>query len=183
MKKENELWSQFCNGCSSQWRAAGNKRFAYDDKKELSDVITDILGNSWLGGQILKYTGEIWNMKRMDGIVPEVNFFKIVVYIFIWWLKEFRQKYTNPALKEKYWPEFIKKMRDYYKNDLEDSIAITKEQFIVIIRILKENEKNNEWVKPRDEKLLFAIGARSYRWWLQELGNFTDRDEGEEFEK
>lgn len=182
--KEIESWSQFCNGCLSQWRAAGNKRFAYNSEKELSDVITDILGNSWLGGQIIKYTGEIWNTKRMDGIVPEVNFFKITVYTFIWWLKEFRKKYTGPALKEKYWPEFITKVGYYYKNTLEDSLVVTKEQFIVIIKILRGKERRDvKLLESRDEELFFAIGARSYRWWTQELGNFTDRDEGEEFTK
>ncbi len=182
--KEIGLWNQFCNGCSSQWRAAGSKRFAYDSEKELSDVITDILDNSWLGGQIIKYTGEIWNTKRMDGIVPEVNFFKITVYIFIWWLKEFRKKYTDPTLKEKYWPEFIKRVRHYYKNKLEYPFVVTKEQFIVVIKILKGKERRNvKLLESRDEELFFAMGARAYCWWLGETGNFTDRDEGEEFKK
>ena len=179
MTGEHRLWNQFCNGCSSQWRAAGDKRFAYDNKKELSDVITDILGNSWMGGQILKYAGEIWNTKRMDGIIPEVNFFKITVYTFIWWIKEFKQKYTNPALKEKYWPEFIAKVREYYKEELEVG-AIEKGYFFAVVEVLKEGE-NAQLTPP--ENLFIEMGAEAYHWWMQEMGFFTDRDEGEEFEK
>lgn len=177
--KEIGLWNQFCNGCSSQWKAAGNKRFAYDKEKELSDVITDILGNSWIGGQILKYVGEIWNTKRMDGLMPEVNFFKITVYTFIWWIKEFKQKYTNPKLKEKYWPEFIKKVGGYHMTELSAG-TVEKKQFFTIIEMLKEGEVSG-LIPP--ENFFLEIAALSYRWWMQEAGSFTDRDEGEEFKK
>lgn len=177
--KEIEQWNQFCNACTSQWRAAGNKRFAYDGNKELSDVITDILGNTWIGGQILKYAGELWNTKRMDGIIPEVNFFKITVYTFIWWIKEFKQKYTDPALKEKYWPEFIAKVRRYYKEKLHAG-TIEKERFFEIVGMLKEGEDAR--CKPPTD-LFLEMGARAYCWWRQEMGFFTDRDEGEEFTK
>jgi len=37
-----------------------------------------------IGGNIVKYVGEIINTTPK----PEVNFFKIAVYAFIWWLKE-----------------------------------------------------------------------------------------------
>ncbi len=184
MKKELGLWDQFCKGCSSQWRAAGNKRFAYDGEKELSDVITDILGNSWIGGQLLKYAGEIWNTKRIDGAVPEVNFFKMTVYVFIWWLKEFKQRYTNPVLKEQYWPEFLEKIRKYYKEKLEIG-SIKKEYFFAVVEVLKEKEsKCNEAGLPKEE-MFFEMGAEVYHWWIQEMGYFTNgnRDEGEEFEK
>lgn len=180
--KEIGRWNQFCNACTSQWRAAGNKRFAYDGNKELSDVITDILGNSWIGGQILKYAGEIWNTKRMDGVTPEVCFFKITVYTFIWWIKEFKQKYTDPALKEKYWPEFIAKVRRFHKEKKEES-TVEKELFFILVKALKEKEsKCNEEGLP-EEAHFFALGAQAYRWWMQEMGFFTDRDEGEEFTK
>ena len=177
--KEKDLWKQFCNGCTSQWRAAGNKRFAYDKEKELSDVITDILGNSWLGGQILKYTGEIWNMKRMYGVVPEVNFFKITVYTFIWWIKEFNQKYTNPALKERYWPEFVMKVAEFNLRNMS-SDPVEKKQFFTMIKMLKEYEDTQ--CNP-SENFFLEIATLSYRWWMQEAGYFTDRDEGEEFKK
>ncbi len=178
--KEIELWNQFCNGCFFQWRAAGNKRFAYNKEKELSDVITDILGNSWLGGQILKYAGEIWNTKRKDGIVPEVNFFKITVYAFIWWLKEFKEKYTDPVLKEKFWPEFIEAVGVYDKNILVEEDVIEKEEFFIMVEMLKEQE--NKGLVPKQVSF-FDMGARAYRWWVQEAGAFTQRDEGEEFKK
>lgn len=177
--KELGRWNEFCNACTSQWRQAGNKRFAYDGNKELSDVITDILGNSWIGGQILKYAGEIWNTKRMDGIMPEVNFFKISVYTFIWWIKEFKQRYTDPALKEKYWPEFVAGIRECHKQFLKMEV-VTKEDFFGIVKTLKTNESTE--VLP-SEQLFFALGTLAYRWWMQEVGFFTDRDEGEEFTK
>lgn len=181
--KEIGRWNQFCNACVSQWRQAGNKRFAYDKEKEWTDVITDILGNSWIGGQILKYAGEIWNTKKADGIIPEACFFKITVYAFIWWIKEFRKRYTDPTLKEKYWPEFIEKVRDFHKNVLVDEGKVTKEMFVTIVQILKEKESKCNEVGMPDPGLFFEIGAQAYRWWLQEMGFFTDRDEGEEFTK
>jgi len=180
MEKEIMLWNQFCNACTSQWRQAGNKRFACDDKKEWSDVITDILGNSWIGGQILKYAGEVWNTKRMDGVIPEVNFFKMTVYTFIWWIKEFKQKHTDPALKEKYWPEFIEEVRHYHKYVLDERQVVMKEHFIALVKVLKKQEIAKICL---GEKLFFRMGALVYRWWLQEMGHFTDRDEGEEFTK
>lgn len=177
--KEIGLWNQFCNACTSQWQTAGNKRFAYDKEKELSDIITDILGNSWIGGQVLKYVGEIWNTKRLDGVIPEVNFFKITVYTFIWWIKEFKKKYTNPALKEKHWPEFVMKVAEFHLRNISVD-PVEKKRFFTMIEFLKEGEVAG-LIPP--ENYFLEIATLSYRWWLQEAESFTDRDEGEEFKK
>ena len=73
--------------CKSQWECGG-VRYALTEDKEFTDLVCEAVGNAWVGGQILKYTGEIINLRKAGEPVPEVDFFKIAVYAFIWWLKE-----------------------------------------------------------------------------------------------
>lgn len=166
----NEKWQEFIRACESQWRIGG-KRYAEGQDREWTDTICEIVGNAWIGGNILKYAGEIRNYKRIDGVVPEVDFFKIFVYSFIWWLKEFKYPTTGIKLKKNHWPEFVESVKM-----LGVVIApVTVEQFVNDIQFL---------VKVKiDHGYFLLLGARAFSWWLQEQGNFTQRDEGEEFEK
>lgn len=87
IKTKMELWPEFLAACESQWKGGG-KRYALTENKEFTDLVCEVAGNEWVGGTIVKYVGEIINTKKYDGVVPEVDFFKIAVYAFIWWLKE-----------------------------------------------------------------------------------------------
>lgn len=83
LKQKKELWPEFIKACESQW-LVGGERYALADDKEFTDLICEAVGNPWIGGNIIKYVGEIKNTTPK----PEVNFFKIAVWAFIWWLKE-----------------------------------------------------------------------------------------------
>jgi hypothetical protein len=168
-----KMFKSFIKACESQWREGG-KRYAYSEEKESTDLITEIAGNQWIGGNIAKYVFEIWNAKRNMEKLPEVDFFKVAVYSFIWWIKELKQKYTTVKLKEKYWPEFIRET-EHLSLGLE-KIIINKDMFFSSVRYLIEEDSKNEWC-------YFQLAADAFNWWLQEQDNLTDRDKGEEFEK
>jgi len=82
-----EKWPEFVAACKSQWECGGT-RYALTEDKEFTDLVCEAAGNEWIAGTIIKYCGEVINTRRADEDVPEVNFFKIAVYAFIWWLKE-----------------------------------------------------------------------------------------------
>jgi len=83
IKQKEEYWPQFAEACISQWQGGGD-RYALSPDKEYTDLICEVVGNSFCGSQILKQTGELINVNPK----PEVSFFKIAVWAFIWWLKE-----------------------------------------------------------------------------------------------
>lgn len=83
VKQKKELWPEFEAACRAQWESGGD-RYALGDDKEFTDLVCEAAGNQWIGGNIVKYVGEIINTEPR----PEVNFFKIATYAFIWWLKE-----------------------------------------------------------------------------------------------
>ena len=64
----NKLWQQFVKACESQW-VGGGKRYALGEDKEFTDLICEVVGNQWIGGNILKYAGEIGNYKKA-GLPP-----------------------------------------------------------------------------------------------------------------
>jgi hypothetical protein len=80
---KKEMWPEFVEACESQW-LCGGERYALGKDKEFTDLVCEVAGNQWIGGNIVKYVGEINNTTPR----PEVNFFKIAVYAFLWWLKE-----------------------------------------------------------------------------------------------
>lgn len=84
---KRKFWEPFVKGCQSQWECGG-ERYALAKDKEFTDLVCEVVGNQWIGGNIVKYVGEIINAKKRGEKLPEVNFFKIAVYVFIWWLKE-----------------------------------------------------------------------------------------------
>jgi len=170
VSKDLSSFDSFLNACKSQWEEGG-RRYAYSKNKESTDIITEIVGNEWIGGNIAKYVYEIWNAKRQNELLPEVDFFKIAVYAFIWWIKEFKQEYTTVEAKKKYWSEFVENVR-YCKSDF----FVVKDDFIDIVSYLVNIERN-------DETLYFTLAMDAYMWWIQEQENLTDRDKGEEFEK
>lgn len=83
VKQKTELWPRFIAACKSQWESGGN-RYALTEDKEFTDLICEAIGNKFCGGQIIKHAGELVNTNPK----PEVAFFKIAVWAFIWWLKE-----------------------------------------------------------------------------------------------
>lgn len=83
IKQKEEFWPEFVAACESQWKVGGD-RYALTEDKEFTDLVCEAVGNLWIGGNIIKYVGEIKNTSPR----PEVNFFKIAVWAFIWWLKE-----------------------------------------------------------------------------------------------
>lgn len=83
VKQKKELWPRFIKACESQWMGGGD-RYALSDDKEFTDLICEAVGNGWIGGNIIKYVGEVNNTTPK----PEVDFLKIAVWAFIWWIKE-----------------------------------------------------------------------------------------------
>lgn len=83
IKQKEKFWPEFVAACESQWKGGGD-RYALSEDKEFTDLVCEAVGNLWIGGNIIKYVGEIKNTSPR----PEVNFFKIAVWAFIWWLKE-----------------------------------------------------------------------------------------------
>lgn len=75
-------------GCRSQW-IGGGKRYQLSRDKEFTDLVCEVAGTDWIGGNIVKYVGEIINARKNGEKPQEVNFFKIAVYAFLWWLKHF----------------------------------------------------------------------------------------------
>jgi len=83
IRLKTEKWPEFIKACESQWKCGG-KRYALTENKEATDLVCEVAGNQWIAGNLVKYTMELINTTPK----PEVNFFKIAVYAFIWWLKE-----------------------------------------------------------------------------------------------
>lgn len=83
IEQKTKLWPKFVAACESQWKGGGN-RYALGQDKEFTDLICEVVGNEFCGSQIMKHTGEIINSSPK----PEVGFYKIAVWAFIWWLKE-----------------------------------------------------------------------------------------------
>lgn len=168
-KEEYVLFNRFVAACESQWRIGG-KRYAYGEDKEWTDVVCGIVGNRWIGGNILKYAGEIDNYKKLGELLPEVNFYKIAVYIFIWWLKEFKCPTTGVRLKELHWDEFVKGFAEVIEGVVGD--AVDRYIFVDLVKL--------QVTKP-SEATFYLIVAFAYQWWLAEQGNFTQEDEGDRF--
>ena len=174
-KEEYILFNRFVAACESQWRIGG-KRYAYGEDKEWTDVVCEIVGNSWIGGNILKYVGEIDNYKKLGELLPEVNFYKVAVYIFIWWLKEFKCPTTGVRLKELHWDEFVKGFAEVIEGVGVEGI-IDRYAFVDLV---KSQIVSSEGTKPT-EHTFYLIVALAYGWWLSEQGNFTQEDEGDKF--
>ena len=168
-----ELFEEFMKGHVSQWEGGG-KRYAYNDEKEWTDVICETVGNQWIGGNIIKYAGEIQNELNQGEKAPEVDFLKIAVYAFIYWIKEYKEKYTTVTKKRKFYAEFKYKLQEMIKEFLnEDGVdTVTHEEIAGVI----EN-----FITEKYEDDLIYVATLAYLWWLQQYGNFTQRDKGEEF--
>lgn len=173
--REDSL-GNFLVACKSQWEGGG-KRYALEEDKEYTDLVCEIAGNIWIGGNIVKYAGEIFNYKQFNEALPEVDFFKIAVYAFIWWLKEFKHPTTGIKLKRENWGEFVEEVQKSIpvcRLAIDESeFEISYRDFIVLV---------TGWKYLKDSKSFFYIASYAYLWWLQEYGGFTNRDEGEEFE-
>jgi len=87
LAQKKARWPDFVAACQAQWECGGT-RYALSADKEFTDLVCEAAGNQWVGGVIIKYCGEVINLRRAGEPVPEVNFFKIAVYAFLWWLKE-----------------------------------------------------------------------------------------------
>lgn len=170
-KEEYVLFNRFVAACESQWRIGG-KRYAYGEDKEWTDVVCEIVGNAWIGGNILKYAGEIDNYKKLGELLPEVNFYKIAVYIFIWWLKEFKCPTTGVRLKELHWDEFVKGFTEAIQR-VPIAGEVDRHAFVDLVK--------SQIVNKPTMYTFYLIVAFSYKWWMKEQGNFTQEDEGDKF--
>jgi len=101
VRLKKKFWPQFIKACESQWQGGGI-RYALKEDKEFTDLVCEAVGTEWIGGNILKYTGEIINEYRAGNSVPEQNFFKIAVYAFIWWLKFLDENVSQEDKGEKF---------------------------------------------------------------------------------
>lgn len=171
-------FKEFIAACESQ-RRGGGKRYALEENKEFTDLICEVVGNQWIGGNIMKYSGEIENELKLGylkGKVQEVNFFKLAVYCFIWWLKEFKHPTTGIKLKEENWDEFVS---GFWKevslwHEPQYQMRITSTDFILMVK---------EFIVTKEEGVFFEIAATAFWWWYANRDKFTDRDIGEEFKK
>lgn len=167
-------FDEFMKACESQWKTGG-KRYALSEDKEFSDLVCEIVGNQWLGGNIYKYSGEIENYKKLEGKVPEVNFFKMAVYSFIWWLKEFKHPTTGIKLKERFWKEFVDKCWTIYTSFTPKDVVnagVFKSHLQTLVVSCRPTEMS-----------FFFIVSDSFNWWMMEEKNYSSRDEGEEFRR
>jgi len=90
IKQKRKFWPKFVAACESQW-SGGGKRYALTEDKEFTDLVCEAggeYGNQWIGQNIIKYVGELMNAKRAGEKMQEVNFMKIAVYSFLYWIKE-----------------------------------------------------------------------------------------------
>ena len=67
---------------------SGGERYALSEDMEYTDLVTMVAGNIWIGGNIIKYIGEIKNAVESNEAIPEQDFFKIAAWAFIYWIKE-----------------------------------------------------------------------------------------------
>lgn len=173
MDTVKKMFDKYVKACESQWRTGG-KRYALGEDKEYTDLICEVVGNEWIGGNILKYAGEITNADKFDGVMPEVDFFKITVYCYIWWLKEFKHPTTGIRLKEENWDEFVKAVYGVATTQHFEG----KIDYTAFIDLLQKG------IVPYETKIAFAFflcAALAFEWWRQSQGRFSSRDEGEEF--
>jgi len=75
----------------------GGERYALTEDMDFTDLVCMAVGNDWIGGNIIKYVGEIKNAKRLNERIYEQGFFKIAAWAFIYWLRE----HENLAQKDK----------------------------------------------------------------------------------
>lgn len=90
------LLPEFLKAIEKQIEGGGD-RYALTEDMEYTDFITLVTGNIWIGGNIIKYVGEIKNAVKNNEPIPEQDFFKIAAWAFIWWLKE----HENLTLRDK----------------------------------------------------------------------------------
>ena len=77
------LWPKFIEKCEQQI-LSGEVRYHLTERRSVTDMICDVAGNIWIGGTIVKYVGENRNARPL----LEQNFYKIVAYDFLWWVRE-----------------------------------------------------------------------------------------------
>lgn len=94
LRQKKNFWPVFIEACKSQW-IGGGKRYALNEDKEFTDLVCEVAGLDWIGGNIVKYVGEIINSRKAGEKIQEVNFYKIAVYAFLWWLKHMDIGFTD----------------------------------------------------------------------------------------
>ena len=155
------------------WRQveSGGRRYVYSKDKEWTDHVCEIAGLSWIGGNIVKYCGEIQNDIKRGKSPQEVNFYKIAAYAFIWWVKHHKQKDTGLKAKSMYFPEFRELVEGIY--ELTPSSDNLERIEWAVRRIIKDDTAEHEF---------FDIAAQAKRWASNCYGQygFSDTDEGEE---
>lgn len=98
----------------------GGKKYAKDDKKEVTDELVDDYGFNWLLGTINKYVYRYENLGR------EKDLLKIACYMFIIWLKfgyhlenkgTANDNYTTVEIKSKFFSLFADELESSFLND------------------------------------------------------------------
>ena len=99
LKVKKKLFPHFEKMMMNQLEGGG-LRYALNEEKEFTDVICEVVGFDWIGGNIMKYVGEVINAKKAGENPQEVNFVKIAVYAFIWYLKHYDTGFAQKDLGE-----------------------------------------------------------------------------------
>lgn len=79
-KLKGEHWDTFAELIKDQWQYGG-KKYEHTEEREVTDVIVDVFGMSWLFGTVVKYLLRFMNLHR------EKDLLKIACYMYITWLK------------------------------------------------------------------------------------------------
>lgn len=83
-----------------QQMEGGARRYALQDNKEFTDLVCEVAGIDWIGGNITKYVGEIVNAKKMGEKPQRVNFVKIAVYAYLYYLKHLDTGFVDADMGE-----------------------------------------------------------------------------------
>lgn len=146
----------------------GGKKYAFNDKREATDILFDVFGANWLYGSIGKYCLRWKNLKR------ERDVLKIATFSFLLWLKrgffidDKRQVPidTNVKIKEMFFEDFIKRVENFIKTNqiLENFEKSDEETLIDCIFDMLERFAQLKW-NEITENYLFYIFSWAYLIW------------------
>lgn len=163
----------------------GGQKYAFNNKKEVTDILFYTYGYKWLLGTMDKYTYRYSNLKR------EKDLLKIACYTYILWLKrgfhlnrEGEQSIINTKVKvkEKYFSRFLSRKSE---NDIYiDKYPKISNHILYISKLITEmgNEaiSDNAWYDIT-ELDLFLIFSKAYSQWVKDswhLNHTHDTDTG-----
>lgn len=161
------MLEQFVELVSQQWKYGGQK-YAYSGQKESTDVLFDDFGKNWLFGTLAKYCRRYANLAR------ERDLLKIACYCFILYLKRgfhLKEEGTKESInttvdvKAKYFPVFIKEVKDEINNSL-----ITRDNELEVIYLMLKDFGNKPFNKILKEEI-YEIFSLCYYKWICDIDN------------